>query len=222
VLARKFRATRLALDLDMPAIPDLIEPLCEGRVALRLGSERDIPEILIAHQDDPQLHERLGELRPPSGAELGRLAEQEAADRATGRRVTLTILQDESDDCRGQIYVHQFDWDHERAELGIWVVPALRGTGLARGALRLAGRWLLGPCGLQRLQIVTESDNDAMIRAARAAGFLDEGILRAYVREPPEDPRSARPGGAGRRGRAEREQRVDVAVLSLLPGDPQT
>jgi RimJ/RimL family protein N-acetyltransferase len=183
----------------MPAIPDLTEPLRQGRVALRFGSERDIPEILIAHQDDPQLHERLGEPRPPSGAELGRRAEQGPAERAAGTRVTLTILDGESDDCRGQINVHDIDWDHERAEVGIWVVPQLRRTGLGAGALSLAGRWLLRDCGLQRVQIVTRSDNEAVIRAARSGGFLYEGVLRAYLRD--------------------RCGRVDVAVLSLLPSD---
>jgi RimJ/RimL family protein N-acetyltransferase len=183
----------------MAAIPDLTEPLREGRIRLRFGSERDIPEILIAHQDDPQLHERLREPRPPSGAELGRRAEQGPAERAAGTRATLTILDGESDDCRGQIDVHDIDWDHERAELEIWVVPQLRRTGLGRGALGLAGRWLLRDCGLQRVQIVTPADNQAVIGAAGSAGFLYEGILRAYVRD--------------------RGSRVDVAVLSLLPGD---
>jgi RimJ/RimL family protein N-acetyltransferase len=183
----------------MAAIPDLTEPLRQGRVTLRFGSERDIPEILIAHQDDPQLHERLREPRPPSGAELGRRAEQAPAERAAGTRATLTILDGESDDCRGQIDVHDIDWDHERAEVGIWIVPQLRRQGLGRAALALAGRWLLRDCGLQRVQIVTRSDNQAVIRAARCAGFRYEGVLRAYLWD--------------------RGGRVDVAVLSLLPGD---
>jgi RimJ/RimL family protein N-acetyltransferase len=183
----------------MAAIPDLTEPLRQGRVALRFGTERDIPEVLIAHQDDPQLHESLGELRPPSGAELGRRAEQAPAERAAGTQVTLTILEGESDDCRGQIGVHEIDWDHERAELQIWVVPQLRRTGLGGAALALAGRWLLRDCGLRRVQIVTRSDNEAVIGAARAGGFSYEGVLRGYLRD--------------------RGARVDVAVLSLLPTD---
>src|SRR6516225_8543725 len=46
---------------DMPPIPEFHEPLSDGQVVLRLAAERDIPEILIAYQDDPQLHVRLGE-----------------------------------------------------------------------------------------------------------------------------------------------------------------
>jgi [ribosomal protein S5]-alanine N-acetyltransferase len=183
----------------MAAIPQLTEPLSDDRVVLRDAAERDIPEILIAFQDDPQLHLRLGVDRPPSGAELGSRAERAPAGRAAGTQVTLTILQPGSDDCRGQLYAQDIDWDHSRAELGIWLAPQVRRKGLAVHALRLAAGWLFDVCRLERLQVLTHPDNDAMIRAARDAGFVYEGVLRGYERE--------------------RGQRVDLAILSLLPGD---
>jgi RimJ/RimL family protein N-acetyltransferase len=183
----------------MPAFDELVQPLRGERVALRLAAERDIPETLIAHQDDPRLHVHLGLDRPPSGAELGRRAEGEPAERAAGVRLALTILTPGSEDCRGQIEVHGADWEHERASLGIWVAPGYRGRGVAREALRLAGGWLFSANGLMRLALLTEPANEPMIRAARAAGFTQEGVLRSYGRE---------------RGR-----RVDLAVLSLIPAD---
>lgn len=166
---------------------------------LRLAAERDIPEVLIAHQDDPLLAFGLGLARPPSGAELGRRAEEAAAERADGSGVWLTILRPGSDECRGQVDVHDVDWDHRRAQIGIWVAPRERGHGLARAALGLAGAWLLQACGLLRVELLTEPDNQSMIRAAQAAGFTSEGILRSYLRE--------------------HRRRVDVAVMSLIPAD---
>jgi RimJ/RimL family protein N-acetyltransferase len=183
----------------MPGIPQLTEPLTDGRVVLRDGAERDIPEILIAYQDDPELHMRLGEGRPPSGAELGRRADEAALQRQAGIHATLTILEPGSDTCRGQLHVQQLDWEHERGELGIWVAPQSRNRGLASSSLRLAAGWLLRSCGLRRLQVLTDPSNEPMVHAARAAGFIEEGVLRAYTRE--------------------RGSRVDNAVLSLLPGD---
>jgi ribosomal-protein-alanine N-acetyltransferase len=183
----------------MPSFPDLAEPLNGPGVRVRLATERDIPEILIAHQDDPSLHARLGLARPPSGAELGRRTEEQAADRASGTGVWLTILGAESDDCRGQLDVHRVDWDHQRAELGIWIAPRERGHGLASGALVLAGRWLLATCGLMRIELFTEPDNEPMGRAAGRAGFVEEGVLRGYLRE--------------------RGARVDVTVMSLIAAD---
>jgi RimJ/RimL family protein N-acetyltransferase len=183
----------------VPALPNLREPLTDGVVVLRLEAERDIPEILIAYQDDPELHLRNGIERPPSGAELGRRAERAEAERAAGRSLALTILEQGSDVCRGQITTHAVDWHHARADLGIWLAPQVRGRGLAPRALRLAAVWLLESSRLERLQLITEPDNEPMLATARAAGFTYEGILRGFTRE--------------------RGTRVDCAILSLLPGD---
>lgn len=183
----------------MHSFPDLDTPLTAERVALRFETERDIPEILIAHQDDARLHARLGLRRPPSGAELGRRNEHAAAERAAGRAATFTILAPPDDVCRGQLDVHRVDWDDLRAEAAIWVAPGFRRRGLASGALRLAAGWLFQTCGLRRLELLTETDNLAMLTAATTAGLIEEGVLRGYTKE--------------------RDRRVDVTMLSLLPDD---
>src|SRR5437660_6072926 len=98
----------------MPSFPEVNEPIGDGAVKLRAAAERDIPEILIAHQDDPEMFRRLGMERPPSGAQLGSRMEEAPARLSTGAGLTLTILEGESDDCRGQIDVQDVDWDHRR------------------------------------------------------------------------------------------------------------
>jgi len=183
----------------MSSFPLIDEPLTDDAVVLRDYAERDIPEILIAHQDDPRMHLLMGDDRSPTGAELGRAAEREAADRAIGERATLTILEPGSDTCRGQIRVYPVDWDQSRAEIGIWLAPQFRRRGLGRRALRLAGEWLLGPCGLARIELFAEPDNAPMLHAAQAAGFVREGILREYLRK----------RGTG----------VDVVIMSLISED---
>jgi RimJ/RimL family protein N-acetyltransferase len=185
----------------MSSFPRLADPLTDGRVALRDYAERDIPEILIAYQDDPRLHQLIGQSRPPSGAELGSRAEREPAARAAGEQATLTILEPGSDTCRGQIRVEDVDSDQSRAALIIWLAPQVRGRGLGGKALRLAGEWLLTTCGMARLELLAEPGNLAAIRAARAAGFVQEGVLREYQR---------------RRGRG-----VDMVIMSLIPADLQ-
>jgi ribosomal-protein-alanine N-acetyltransferase len=162
----------------MPPIPQPPQPLCDERVGLRLAAERDIPEILIAHQDDPELYARLGLPRPPSGAELGRQMELADQERESGARVRLTIVEPGSDDCRGRLSVHSIDWDTRRAELGIWLAPQVRGKGLASAALQLAARWLFDHCGLERLELLTEPTNEPMLHAGRAAGFVEQGMRR--------------------------------------------
>jgi [ribosomal protein S5]-alanine N-acetyltransferase len=137
--------------------------------------------------------------RPPTGAELGSRAEREAGARGAGERATLTVLEAGDDTCRGQIRVENVDWDHRRAELAIWLAPQVRCRGLARGALRLAGKWLLQACGLARLEMLSEPENQAAIRAALAAGFVREGVLRQHQRK---------------RGKG-----IDMVVVSLIPAD---
>lgn len=187
----------------MASFPDLVAPLGGLTAQLRPAAERDIPEILIAHQDDPRLHVALGLERPPSGAELGRRVEREPGERAAGAGAWLTILDATGatapDVCRGQVEVCDVDSDHRRAGLAIWVAPGDRGRGLGAGALALAGRWLLEDCGMMRVELQAESGNEALARAATAAGFSAEGVLRGYLRA---------------RGR-----RIDVAVLSLVAAD---
>jgi RimJ/RimL family protein N-acetyltransferase len=162
----------------MPSIPRLEQPVVGERVGLRLAAERDIPEVLIAHQDDPELYARLGLQRPPSGAELGRQIELAERERETGVRVRLTVVEPGSDECRGRISVHSIDWESGRAELGMWLAPQARGRGLAPAALRLAAGWLFDECGLERVELLTEPDNEPMLRAARAAGFVERGMSR--------------------------------------------
>jgi RimJ/RimL family protein N-acetyltransferase len=183
----------------MRSFPRLSEPLTDGEVALRDYTERDIPEILIAYQDDRQLHVLNGEDRPPSGAELGSRAEREPAVRAAGERATLTIVEPGADTCRGQVGVSDADWDNRRAELAIWLAPQVRRRGLGRRSLRLAAEWLLGACELARVEMVTEPENAAVIAAAQAAGFTREGVLRGHQRK--------------------RGERIDVVVMSLITAD---
>jgi RimJ/RimL family protein N-acetyltransferase len=127
-----------------------------------------------------------------------------------GRGVSLTITESGDDTCLGQIDVHRVDWEHARAELGVWVAPAHRGRGLARRALVLAGPWLLFEAGLERVHLLTQPDNEPMRRAAQAAGFQFEGVLRGYFRAFE---------GLPRRRQRGRDARVDIAVLSLVRRD---
>jgi RimJ/RimL family protein N-acetyltransferase len=183
----------------MPSIPEPPDTLTDGVVSLRLYAERDIPEILIAYQDDPRLHELLGAVRPPSGAELGTDSERAAGERATGYRVSLTIVEPGSDICVGRVVGDGFDWDNAHARLHVWVAPAARRRGLGSAALVLASRWLFQSCRLERIEAFADPDNGPALSTAAAAGFAREGVLQAYE--------------AGPRGRR------DMVAFSLLRQD---
>jgi RimJ/RimL family protein N-acetyltransferase len=168
----------------MPSFPPFPERLAGSGVELRLAGERDIPEILIAHQDDPELARRLRMPRPPSGAELGRRNELAETERTIGARLWLTILAPGSDVCRGQIDVHDVELHLGRAGLQVWIAPGERRRGLGSAALALAGRWLIESAGIERLALLIEPDDEAMLACAARAGFAREGRLRSHWRAP--------------------------------------
>jgi RimJ/RimL family protein N-acetyltransferase len=183
----------------MTSFPKLDAPLTGPVVALRPAAERDIPEILIAHERDRDLHELIGQPLPPSGAELGRRAERTDDEWRFGSAAWLTILAPGSDECRGQIDVHDVDWGHRRAAVTIWVAPGDRGRGLATGALGLLAGWLLAEAGLDRVELAAPAANEPLIRAALAAGWRREGVLRGYI--------------------VSHGRRIDVEMMSAINGD---
>jgi RimJ/RimL family protein N-acetyltransferase len=155
----------------MPTIPDLQQRLGDDLIELRAIAEWDIPEILIAHQDDPDLYRRLGLLRPPTGAQLGSEVEHAEAQRLAGNSFKLTIVEAGGEDCRGRIDVHSIDWVAGTAQLGVWVAPQVRRRGFGTRALQLTSAWLFQTTELRRLALATQPDNEALLAAAAAAGF---------------------------------------------------
>jgi RimJ/RimL family protein N-acetyltransferase len=116
-----------------------------------------------------------------------------------GRSVAFAIADPQDDAFLGEVLLHTFDWQHQRAAAGVWVRPEERGHGLGLCALRMICAFGFEELGLARIELTTFPDNHGMLRIAEGAGFRSEGVLRSYTRE---------------RGR-----RCDVAMLSLLPGE---
>ena len=82
-------------------------------------------------------------------------------------------------------------------ELGIELVPQVRGNGLGTEAVELLTRHLLAN-GFARVQASTDVSNAGMRRALEKAGFSLEGVLRGFM-----------PDGGGR---------ADYALYALTSG----
>jgi RimJ/RimL family protein N-acetyltransferase len=137
----------------MPSIPEPPDRIVDALVELRPIAEWDIPEVLIAHQDDPELHRRLELARPPSGAQLGSEVDDEPARRAAGEGVKLTIVEPGGNDCRGRVEVAGIDWERDSANVRVWVAPQLRDRGYEQRAAELASQWLRSSVGLSELTV---------------------------------------------------------------------
>jgi RimJ/RimL family protein N-acetyltransferase len=117
----------------------------------------------------------------------------------SGRSVAFAIADPEDDSFLGEVLLHTFDWQHQRAAAGVWVRLDDRSRGIGLCALRLICSYGFEELGLARIELTTFPDNHGMVKIAERCGFASEGVLRSYTRE---------------RGR-----RCDVAILSLLPGE---
>ena len=148
----------------MPQIPEPPNRLSDGVVELRAIADWDIPEILIAHQDDPGLHVALGQSRPPTGAQLGSQVENSEAERLAGERISLTLVEPGKNDCRGRVDVFNVDFEHGQAQIAVWVAPQFRGRGFAAHALRLASAWLKEGVGLADVTVAAVVDEDSQGR----------------------------------------------------------
>ncbi|GGQ64821.1 GNAT family N-acetyltransferase [Couchioplanes azureus] len=100
-----------------------------------------------------------------------------------------------------------------QAEIGYWTGTWARRRGVATAAVRaLAGHAF--DTGLARLELLTHRENAASQRVALAAGFRPEGVRRAALPGPGEDP--ARVGQDGSLGQA----REDALAYARLADDP--
>ena len=81
-------------------------------------------------------------------------------------------------------FEEELEPDFKHAGLDIALVPDRQGRGHGPAALRLAARWLVDERGHHRITIDPAARNDRAIRAYRAAGFRDIGIMRRYERSP--------------------------------------
>ena len=87
-----------------------------------------------------------------------------------------------------------------RGHIGYWIAAPARGRGVCTRALLRISRWAFAELELQRLELITDSENVASQRVAEKVGYRREGVLRAHLRHPD--------------GRIR-----DSVMFSLLPGE---
>ncbi len=159
------------------SLPTLTSPL----VALRPFEGRDA--VLVASAAGDPLVPLITTV-PASGSEedvQAYIARQK--DRLpSGVGYSFAIADAHSDEAVGQIGLWTGEIDRGRASIGYWIGPPFRRRGYATAALRTLTRWALTLEDVHRLQLFVEPWNEASWRAAEAAGYQREGLLRRWER----------------------------------------
>jgi RimJ/RimL family protein N-acetyltransferase len=151
--------------------------LTDGTITLRAWRPEDWRAVFDACQDEQIA--RFAPIPLPYTEESAQGFISMCEDEwATGRERPFAITDTPTGEVVGSITRHA-PWGH-RVEFGYWVAPGARGRGVATRALRLLADWTLDTTDLIRLDLYTHPDNHASGRVALGAGFVREGVRRAW------------------------------------------
>ncbi len=150
--------------------------LTDGVVTLRAWEPEDAPGVFAACQD-PELLRFLPVPQPYTEAAAREFVEIRRADWDGEDERSFAITDAATGRLLGSIARHRRA--RHRVEFGYWLAPEARGRGAATRALRLIADWSLAG-GVLRLELFTHPDNHASGRVAERAGFVREGVRRAW------------------------------------------
>lgn len=90
----------------------------------------------------------------------------------------ILCLTDGTDAVLGSVGLGVIDWWTRSGTAGYWVLPELRGRGLATRGLLLYSRWAFGAAGLHRIALGHAVGHVGSCRVAERGGYPAEGVLR--------------------------------------------
>ena len=147
------------------------------KVGLRARLEADVPVLHADLHDDVAGHARISthpwRPLPPDTA-----SSPYRPDTSTPDVERFSVVRLADDELAGSALLWGIDRHNRLAHLGLALRPAFRGLGLGADTVAVLCHYGFTVLGLQRLQIETLADNEAMIRAATRNGFVHEGTLR--------------------------------------------
>jgi RimJ/RimL family protein N-acetyltransferase len=156
--------------------------LTDGVVTLRLTEPADA-DGFFEQETDPVTVANGFTGRPPAREAVRHMANRAGLDWLVGSAGALTILDAASGGYAGSLRLRR-SGPPGVGGIGYAVHPAFRGRGYTARALRLLAGWAFDGGGFARLELGAKVDNVASQRAALAAGFAREGVMRARLRAP--------------------------------------
>ncbi|MEV0171986.1 GNAT family protein [Streptomyces sp. NPDC050803] len=150
-----------------------------GGLELRPWDARDADALMAAGQD-PAI--RLWNRLVVESAEHARLRIERMRRRWQDEQAAIwAIARAGGGEAVGLIGWGDIDLNEGGAELVYWLLPAVRGGGVAVEATRRVSRWALEELGLHRLRLCHAVENPASCRVAEKAGYSFEGTMRSAL-----------------------------------------
>ena len=147
------------------------------KVLLRARREEDVAVLHAELYDDVPTRSR-ADSRPWRPLPADSPASPYRVGEPTDEVAFFSVIETAGDELAGEALLWGIDMHNRMAHIGISLRPSFRGRGLGTDVLLVLCRYGFGIRGLHRLQLETLADNNAMIEAAKHAGFELEGTLR--------------------------------------------
>lgn len=171
--------------VDTPELLPLAEGVTGGRVVLRryrFGDGAALFEALAPHREElmqwmewPRRHQRVEDSES--------YARRMHAEFTLRRSMPMAILEAGSDRYLGGAGFHAPDWATPKVEIGYFLVPPARGTGVATDVVRLQIHYAFDQMLVNRIWGHCDAGNEASAGAMQRAGMREEGTLRAETRD---------------------------------------
>lgn len=161
------------------ALPSVLPTLKLSPVVLRQFRETDAPVVREA-SSDPLIPLITTVPTTPTDSELLAYLDRQHSRLPEETGYSFAIADGETDAAVGQIGLWLRDLTFGRVSVGYWVTPSARRRGFATAAIACATDWALSLPGVTRVELYVEPWNEGSWRAAEAAGFLREGLMRSW------------------------------------------
>jgi ribosomal-protein-alanine N-acetyltransferase len=158
--------------------PELALP---GRYRLRGWEVEDAPGLLQAMQDPMVL--RYAGFLVADTAEARLRIQRYATGWATGDGIAW-VVSDAERAVLGAVRFGLIDRDLECGMVGYWLLPQVRGAGLASTAVRFGTDLALGMLGWHRVELRHALENERSCAVAHRCGYRLEGTMRDGMRYP--------------------------------------
>jgi [ribosomal protein S5]-alanine N-acetyltransferase len=88
------------------------------------------------------------------------------------------IIHRQTNESIGACGINSYQSDHEKAELGYWLMPEYWGKGVMKEVLPVMIQYVFRQWKLHRLEAVIEEGNESSVKLAERLGFKREGLMR--------------------------------------------
>jgi RimJ/RimL family protein N-acetyltransferase len=171
--------------IDKPELLPLAEGVTSQRITLRryrFGDGTALFDALAPHREElmqwmewPRRHQRVED----SESYTRRMR----AEFMLRRSMPMAILEAGSDRYLGGAGFHVPDWSTPKVEIGYFLVPPARGSGIATDVVRLQVHYAFDQMLVNRIWGTCDAGNEASAGVMRRAGLREEGLLRAEQRD---------------------------------------